>query len=65
MSLEDEAGGSAVVMHDVVPRLSRTPGRIRRAAATRGAHTLEVLRSIGADETELAALRARTAIEAP
>lgn len=65
VSLEDDTGGSAVVMHDVVPRLSRTPGRIRRAAAPRGAHTLEVLRSIGADEGELAALHARTAIEAP
>ena len=49
VNLEDEDMGS-VPMHNVVPRLSRTPGGFRRPAPALGEHTDEIL-------SELAALR--------
>lgn len=48
-----------VDMQNVFPRLSRTAGGIRWAGAPLGAHTDEVLRECGLDDTQIAALHAR------
>jgi crotonobetainyl-CoA:carnitine CoA-transferase CaiB-like acyl-CoA transferase len=36
-------------MHNVIPRLSATPGRLRRPAPALGEHTAEVLGALGLD----------------
>jgi crotonobetainyl-CoA:carnitine CoA-transferase CaiB-like acyl-CoA transferase len=51
---DDEAG--SVLMHNVIPRLSETPGRLRTAAPSLGQHTKSVLLSIGYHADRLAAL---------
>lgn len=51
---DDEAG--SVLMHNVIPRLSDTPGRLRLAAPSLGQHTRSVLESIGYNAARLAAL---------
>lgn len=43
----DSVLGREVAMPDVMPRLSRTPGRIRWPGADVGAHTREVLSELG------------------
>ena len=49
-----------VPMHDVVPRLSRTPGGVGRPApATVGKDTDEMLAAVGYDSAAVADLRAR------
>ena len=53
---DDEAG--SVLMHNIIPRLSDTPGRLRSAAPSLGQHTRSVLQSIGYDPARLAALAA-------
>ena len=53
----DEEAGS-VVMHNVIPRLSDTPGHLRSPAPALGQHTRSVLRSIGYDDARLATLAA-------
>ena len=45
-------------MHNIVPRLSGTPGVWRRAAPTLGQHTDEILAQIGLDAAAIAAMRA-------
>jgi crotonobetainyl-CoA:carnitine CoA-transferase CaiB-like acyl-CoA transferase len=45
--------------HNVVPRLSKDPGKIRYPAPRLGEHTAEVLAAVGVDEAALAGLRAR------
>jgi formyl-CoA transferase len=57
---DDEMG--AVPMHDVVPRLSGTPGRLRMAAPTIGQHSDEIYARIGYAPDRIAALRARGVI---
>jgi crotonobetainyl-CoA:carnitine CoA-transferase CaiB-like acyl-CoA transferase len=57
---DDEAG--SVLMHNVIPRMSETPGRLRSAAPALGQHTRAVLASIGYDAARLAALEAAGAI---
>ena len=40
-------------MHNVIPRLSATPGRLRRPAPALGEHTAEILVALGLDRAEL------------
>ncbi|HJT09100.1 MAG TPA: CoA transferase, partial [Stellaceae bacterium] len=51
---DDELG--TVPMHNVVPRLSLTPGHIRTPAPTLGEHTAALLGEVGCSATELDAL---------
>jgi formyl-CoA transferase len=53
----DKEAGS-VVMHNVIPRLSDTPGRLRAPAPDLGQHTRSILESIGYSSDRLAALAA-------
>src|SRR2546430_13310951 len=43
-------------MHNIIPRLSLTPGRLRRPAPKLGEHTAEILGSLGLDAVEVEAL---------
>jgi crotonobetainyl-CoA:carnitine CoA-transferase CaiB-like acyl-CoA transferase len=54
-----------IPMHNVVPRLSETPGRLRRPAPVLGEHTEEILARIGIAGDKLAALRADRVVVAP
>jgi crotonobetainyl-CoA:carnitine CoA-transferase CaiB-like acyl-CoA transferase len=56
VDVPDEETGS-VTVHNVIPRLSATPGALRRPAPRLGEHTAEVLARIGIVDTELARLR--------
>jgi crotonobetainyl-CoA:carnitine CoA-transferase CaiB-like acyl-CoA transferase len=40
-------------MHNIVPRMSDTPGRLRRPAPTLGQHTAEILDALGLDRAAL------------
>jgi crotonobetainyl-CoA:carnitine CoA-transferase CaiB-like acyl-CoA transferase len=40
-------------MHNIIPRLSATPGRLRRPAPALGEHTAEVLGALGLDRAEI------------
>src|SRR4029077_12734736 len=53
---QDEDLG-AIPMHNIVPRLSATPGVWRRPAPTLGEHTDEILKEAGYDAAGIAALR--------
>ena len=53
---DDEAG--SVLMHNVIPRLSETPGRLRRPAPSLGQHTREILGAIGFDAARIDGLAA-------
>ena len=46
-------------MHNVIPRLSATPGRLRRPAPGLGEHTAEVLGALGLDRAAIDGLRAK------
>jgi crotonobetainyl-CoA:carnitine CoA-transferase CaiB-like acyl-CoA transferase len=52
---DDDLG--RVPMHNIVPRLSATPGVWRRPAPALGEHTEEILREAGFDAAGIAALR--------
>lgn len=58
--VEEEASGT--VMHAVTPRLSDTPGGLRRLAPRCGEHSAEILDELGAGAEDVAALAARRAI---
>jgi crotonobetainyl-CoA:carnitine CoA-transferase CaiB-like acyl-CoA transferase len=45
-----------VTMHNIIPRLSDTPGKLRTPAPEIGEHTAEILWQLGVDEPGLAAL---------
>ena len=53
---DDEAG--SVLMHNVIPRLSETPGKLRHPAPALGQHSREVLGAIGYSPERIAALAA-------
>jgi formyl-CoA transferase len=46
----------------IVPKLSATPGAIRRSAPRLGEDTLAVLREVGLSESQIAELAARKVI---
>ncbi|WP_457581052.1 CaiB/BaiF CoA transferase family protein [Ensifer canadensis] len=52
----DDAEHGALPMHNIVPRLSETPGRFRRPAPELGEHTAEVLAEAGVNATSAAAI---------
>ncbi|MEO9190018.1 MAG: CoA transferase [Acetobacteraceae bacterium] len=54
-----DAEAGSMLMHNVIPRLSETPGRLRRPAPAIGEHTREVLGAIGCDAARTADLAAR------
>jgi crotonobetainyl-CoA:carnitine CoA-transferase CaiB-like acyl-CoA transferase len=58
----DEEAGS-VLMHNIIPRLSETPGRLRTAAPSLGQHNAELLSSLGRDAAAIAALAAAGVIK--
>jgi crotonobetainyl-CoA:carnitine CoA-transferase CaiB-like acyl-CoA transferase len=43
-------------MHNIIPRLSATPGRLRHPAPALGEHTAEILGSLGLDRAEIEGL---------
>ncbi len=51
-----DAEAGSVLMHNVIPRLSETPGKLRRPAPALGEHTREVLRAVGYSEARIGAL---------
>jgi formyl-CoA transferase len=58
------AEGYELDVPGVVPKLSATPGTLRRLAPALGAHTAEVLRELGVSEAAIAELRAKNVIRA-
>jgi len=57
-----DAEAGSVLMHNVIPRLSATPGRLRRAAPALGEHTHELLRILGYGDARRAELVAQGVI---
>ena len=51
-----DAEAGSVLMHNMIPRLSETPGKLRRPAPALGEHTREVLKAIGYSEERIASL---------
>lgn len=62
IEVPDEEAGS-VLMHNIIPRLSETPGRLRTPAPALGEHTRSVLESIGCDPARIDALAADNVIK--
>jgi crotonobetainyl-CoA:carnitine CoA-transferase CaiB-like acyl-CoA transferase len=60
---DPEAGN--MLMHNIVPRLTATPGRLRRPAPALGEHTAEILRSIGYNATRIDALHRQGVVVFP
>ena len=58
---DDEAG--SVLMHNIIPRLSETPGRMRNAAPALGLDSRSVLQSIGYSAARIDALAAAGTIK--
>lgn len=56
---DDRLSTEDIVMHAVTPRLSGTPGSLRRRAPAHGQHTREVLRDLGLDDETLDRLQAQ------
>jgi crotonobetainyl-CoA:carnitine CoA-transferase CaiB-like acyl-CoA transferase len=54
-----DAEAGSMLMHNVIPRLSATPGRLRSPAPSIGEHTREVLTAIGCDAERIASLARR------
>jgi crotonobetainyl-CoA:carnitine CoA-transferase CaiB-like acyl-CoA transferase len=55
VEVPDEDLGS-VPMHNIIPRLSESPGQLRRPAPTLGQHTEEILETLGLSSDDLARL---------
>src|SRR6201996_40853 len=60
----DEEAGS-VVMHNIIPRLSETPGQLRLPAPALGEHSRSILQSIGYDAARIDDLVAAGTIKEP
>jgi crotonobetainyl-CoA:carnitine CoA-transferase CaiB-like acyl-CoA transferase len=58
----DEEAGS-VLMHNIIPRLSDTPGKLRAPAPSLGQHTRSILQAIGYDQARIDALAAEGVIK--
>jgi crotonobetainyl-CoA:carnitine CoA-transferase CaiB-like acyl-CoA transferase len=58
---DTEAG--SVLMHNVIPRLSETPGKLRRPAPALGEHTREVLEATGYSEAQIRTLVEQAAVK--
>lgn len=58
-----DAEAGSVVMHNIIPRLSETPGRLRIPAPALGEHSRAILRSIGYDDTRIDAMAATGTIK--
>lgn len=56
------ADGSVVQVPGIVPKLSKTPGQITRAAPALGQHTTEILESLGISASQQADWKARGVI---
>ncbi|MGH7155227.1 MAG: CaiB/BaiF CoA transferase family protein, partial [Acetobacteraceae bacterium] len=54
-----DADAGSMLMHGVVPRLSGTPGRLRRPAPALGEHTRSVLETIGVTPARIDSLEAQ------
>lgn len=59
VAVDDDTG---TVMHNVTPRLSRTPGGIRRLAPSIGQHTAQLLREAGMADADVKAMTGRGAL---
>ena len=59
---ESEVPGGRLPMHNIIPRLSQTPGAIRTPAPKLGQHTDAILAEVGLDAVALADLRAADVI---
>ena len=59
---DEEAG--TVVMHNVIPRLSATPGSLRHPAPALGQHTREILSAIGYSQEQIDAMAANGVVNA-
>ena len=57
VDVEDEDNGS-LPMHNILPRLSQTPGVWRRPAPALGEHTREILQKAGVSDTDITAILA-------
>ncbi len=63
VSIDDAALGETVIVPNVIPRLSKTPGRIKHLGPRLGQHTDEVLKDLlGISDAEIEALRAQRVI---
>ena len=58
-----DAEAGSVLMHNIIPRLSDTPGRLRTPAPSLGQHNTEILSSLGRDAAAIAALVAAGVIK--
>jgi formyl-CoA transferase len=56
------ADGSVVQVPGIVPKLSKTPGQITRAAPALGQHTTEILESLGISASQQADWKSRGVI---
>jgi crotonobetainyl-CoA:carnitine CoA-transferase CaiB-like acyl-CoA transferase len=54
---DDEVG--SVTMHNILPRLSATPGVLRSPAPKLGQHTAEILGRVGVSAADLENLRSQ------
>ncbi|MFI4948988.1 MAG: CoA transferase, partial [Alphaproteobacteria bacterium] len=55
VDMPDEETGR-LTMHNIIPRLSETPGHLRRPAPALGEHTAEILGQFGIEPATLEAL---------